>query len=349
MDWTKCLIHQNAKLSDAIESINISAMQIAVIVGSQRELLGTLSDGDIRRAILGGANLDDLANQYMCTNPHVVYRSTSSEDANAIMNEFHIHLLPIVDNCNIVVGVMFYNDIFITPISYSYPVVIMAGGKGSRLGTLTKSTPKPMLKINDKPILELILQRFISQGFSSFWFAVNYLSDQIIDYFQDGHQFGVEIRYLKEKVRSGTAGALSLLPRQELPILVTNGDLLTKLDFSKFIDHHVSSNSVISMACRDEEYTIPFGVIERDANRVIGIKEKPSYTFSVNAGIYILNPSVLSLVPHNSFFDMTDLIELAIDHNFPVDTYNIDDYWIDIGRPPQFDQASREYTSQFHV
>lgn len=349
MDWKKCLILQNSTLSDAIESINSSAMQTAVIIGRKGNLLGTLTDGDIRRAILSGAQLSDEAQKYMCSKPHVIFRSTSKDEANYIMNKFFIHFLPIVDNQNVVVGVKLYEDAYISPIVYSNPVVIMAGGKGSRLGKLTKNTPKPMLKIHDKPILEIIIENFISQGFNNFWIAVNYLSDQIINHFEDGSKYDVKINYLEEKVRSGTAGALSLLPHTDLPILVCNADLLTKFNVIKLLDHHILSESSITMACREEEYTIPFGVIEKDKDKVIAIKEKPTFRFSVNAGIYVINPSTISLVPSNSYYDMTDLIEAAIDQNDSVYTYNIDDYWIDIGQPPQLDQALKDYQTHFHV
>ncbi len=349
MNWKKSLISPSATLSDAMESITASALQTAIVTDRDGRLLGTLTDGDIRRAILKSADLSELAITYMCSNPHVVYKSTSNDEAYSVMKAHHIHFLPILDSNNIVVGVKSYDDTFITPEKYNNSVVIMAGGKGSRLGSLTKNTPKPMLKINDKPILEIILERFISQGFNSFWFAVNYLSEQIIDYFHDGSKYGVKINYLEEKIRSGTAGALSLLPPTDLPILVSNGDLLTKFDFGKLLQYHISTQSSITMACREEEYTIPFGVIEKEQGKVIAIKEKPSYRFSVNAGIYVLNPSLISLVPSNSFYDMTDLIDAAIDQNHSIYAYNLDDYWIDIGRPPQLDQALRDFPSHFHV
>jgi len=220
---------------------------------------------------------------------------------------------------------------------------LMAGGLGSRLGELTKDTPKPLLKVGTKPILEVILENFISHGFHRFYISVNYKAEMIRDYFGDGSRWGVEIRYLHEHKRLGTAGALSLLPdNPTLPVLVMNGDLLTKVNFRQLIDFHNETNSKATMCVREFELQVPYGVVQIANHRLRAIEEKPVQRFFVNGGIYVLSPDMLQFIPEDSFYDMPTLFDEIIARGEETSVFPIREYWIDIGRADDFERANDE-------
>jgi NDP-sugar pyrophosphorylase family protein len=224
----------------------------------------------------------------------------------------------------------------------------MAGGLGSRLQELTRDTPKPMLKVGSRPLLETIVRGYSAQGFRKFYFAVNYKAEQIEQYFGDGHQFGVEIRYLREGERMGTAGALSLLPeRQTMPFIVTNADLLTKTDYGRMVDQHVDEQAHATMAVRHYEMQVPFGVVNLSGNRIETIEEKPVQRFVVSAGIYVMSPQVLELVPKSTYLDMPALFDAMMGRGMLTLSHHIDGYWLDIGRLPDFERANVEFHEVF--
>ena len=223
----------------------------------------------------------------------------------------------------------------------------MVGGLGSRLGELTANCPKPLLKIGEKPILESIIDNFKIHGFKNFFLAVNYRSEMIESHFGDGSDFGVNIQYIREKERMGTSGSLTLFqPINDLPIFVMNGDLLTHVNFSSLLKHHNDEKFDASTCVRQYDHQIPFGVVELDGLKISKIQEKPIKSFMVNAGIYVLNQSALRLIPENSYFDMPSLLEKMLQSGNKVGAFPIHEYWLDIGRKDDFEQAELDYIKQ---
>jgi NDP-sugar pyrophosphorylase family protein len=287
-------------------------------------------------------------------NPNPVKLSvlSSNQERQIILHQHSILHLPLVDEVNRLVGVYILPElaqVYAQVPKRQNPVILMAGGLGTRLLPLTENTPKPMLQVGDKPILETILLHFIRHGFSNFYISVNYLSDIIIDYFGDGSKWGVSIHYLKESKRMGTGGALSLLPfKPSVPLIVMNADLLTTANVSAIMDYHIDNKADATVCVRSYEVTIPYGVVDTEKGKVIGISEKPTYRYYVNAGIYCLNPEALTWIPNNSFFDLPDLMEIILQKKLNLQAFGLQDYWLDIGQPADYQRANEEYWRYFH-
>ncbi|WP_428623814.1 nucleotidyltransferase family protein [Sedimenticola sp.] len=346
-DWKKSLVGADASLRNAIQAINDAATQIALIVDDQMRLLGTLSDGDVRRALLGGATLETPVNTIMHKNPTVARISDDRAARLEIMHRKVIHQLPIVDTDGIIIGLEVIDEFLGKPDRTEW-VVIMAGGPGSRLKELTRDKPKPMLDVGPRPLLESIVGAFSSQGFRNIYLAVNYKAEQIEEHFGDGKNFGVDIQYLREQDRLGTAGPLSLLPSTPTePIIVTNADLLTREDFGFMLDRHTQCQAQATMAVREYEIQVPFGVVCIDDEKISGIEEKPIQRFLVSAGMYVLAPEVVELVPKNTYFDMPALFEEVIRRGYHTRYHLVDGYWLDIGRPDDYHRANDEYHKVF--
>ena len=345
--WEHTLLGPDENLRKALSVIDSGARQMALIVGSERRLIGTLSDGDIRRWLIGGGTIEDCAGDVCTRIPIVGHSGTSKSELLAIMRSHGIHQLPVLDDNRTVVDFITIDDFLIVQ-ERPETVVVMAGGLGSRMGALTQSTPKPMLPIGDKPVLQIIIEQFKDQGFVSFCLAVNYLSEKIVDYFGDGSNYGVSITYLSENKRMGTAGALSLLTDvPEHPFIVTNGDLLLKEDFAASLDRHVRDEAALTVLARDYQMQVPFGVVREEEGAMVEIVEKPVHTFKVNAGVYILSPSVLGLIPKDSFFDMPDLVNNCVAKGLRTNSQRIEGYWIDIGQVSDYERAQREFSEIF--
>jgi dTDP-glucose pyrophosphorylase/CBS domain-containing protein len=347
-NWQSALVGPDISLREALEIIDSTGFQLAVVVDGQRRLLGTLSDGDARRALLSGLGMNDRVGRAMHSDPTTVTPSDTPLEVLSTMRRTGLHQLPIVDAERRIVGLALINDYLKAPQRDNW-VVIMAGGLGTRLQELTRETPKPMLKVGSRPLLEIIIRSYADQGFHRFYLAVNYKAEQIESHFGDGHRFGVDIRYLREEQRLGTAGALSLLPeRPTQPIIVTNADLLTKENFAHLVDQHAAAGAHATMAVRHYEMQVPFGVVNVREGRVQSIEEKPVQRFVVSAGINVLSPEMLDLVPRNRFFDMPALFEAALERGLSTRAHQIDGYWLDIGHLPDFERANHEYTEIFN-
>jgi NDP-sugar pyrophosphorylase family protein len=277
-------------------------------------------------------------------------RAKADEDRHSIlatMRRLGLHQIPIVDAEDVVVGLEVIDDFLSIPVRDHW-VVIMAGGMGTRLEGLTRHTPKPMLKVGSRPLLETIVRGYYDHGFRRFYFAVNYGSEQIEAHFGDGSWLGVEIRYLREQQRLGTAGALSLLPEcPSLPIVVTNADLLTKENHAHMVDRHVESGADATMAVRAYEMQVPFGVVRERDGSIEAIEEKPVQHFVISAGMYVLSPQVLRLVPHGQCFDMPSLFEAIVRQGLKTRCHYIDGYWLDIGRLPDYERANMDFPEVF--
>jgi dTDP-glucose pyrophosphorylase len=345
--WEETLIGLNTTLREALRVIDATGVRIALVVDEKRHLLGTLSDGDIRRALIGGVNLEDKTSGVLNGHPKVVRTGQSRASILTRLREMELHQLPIVDDEGVLAGLATIDDFLKIP-DRPHPVVIMAGGRGERLSELTQHTPKPMLKVGGRPILETILMNYAAQGFSNFYLAVNYKAEQIEDHFGDGASRGLNIQYLREKIRLGTAGALSLLPeRPDGPIVVSNGDVLSKEDYGFVLDAHLESGADATVLARSYEVQVPFGVITQNETAIIAIEEKPTYRFTVNAGVYVLSPQTLELVPRGVFFDLPALLEKMLAHGMRVRCHRADSYWMDIGRMPDYERANAEFGSVF--
>jgi len=345
--WKDALVGPAATLREALDAIDRAGCQIALVVDAQGRLLGTLSDGDARRALLKGLTLADTAAAAMHRQPVCAKAGQDRFEILATMRRLGLHQIPVVDEDNVVVGLELVDDFLVAPARHNW-VVIMAGGLGRRLENLTRDTPKPMLKVGPRPLLESIVRSYAEQGFRRFFFAVNYKADQIEGHFGDGREFGVHTHYLREQQRMGTAGALSLLPeRPTAPIVVTNADLLTKEDYGRMVDQHVESGADASMAVRDYEMQVPFGVVRERDGLIEAIEEKPMQRFVVSAGMYVLSPQALDVVPRDQYFDMPSLFEALIARGMRARCHTINGYWLDIGRPPDYEQANSDFREVF--
>ena len=347
LDMDSYRIIQTATVKDALTVMDKSALQIVFVVNEENRLLGAVTDGDVRRSLLRGEVLSAPVERIMNVHPVVALQGTGRATLLRLMRSNVIRQIPLVDAENHLVGLAQMEEL-LYPSKRDNIVVLMAGGLGKRLRPLTDTTPKPLLKVGTKPILETILESFLDAGFHRFYFAVNYKSQMIEDYFGDGSRFGAEIDYLHEKKRMGTAGALYFLPElPKEPIIVMNGDLLTKVDFGEFLDYHIGQGSVATMAVREYNYQVPYGVIDFDGERIKAIKEKPSHSFFVNAGIYVLSPEAVAHVAKEEFFDMPQLFEALISEGKKTTIFPVYEYWLDIGRMDDFYRAQEEYGGLF--
>ncbi len=346
-DWKSTLIAPDASLREAIQTIDNGSLQIALVVDSERRLLGTVTDGDLRRAILRGFGLDQPVQAIMNKRPTVARAEHDMAQVLADMRRKQIHRVPVVDDSGRVIGVELLEEL-IRPAERDNWVVLMAGGLGSRLRPLTDDRPKPMLRVGNKPLLETIIENFVEQGFHRFFISVNYMAEMIKDHFADGSRWGAPIQYLEEDRKLGTAGALSLLPKSpSAPFLVMNGDLLTKVDFRHLLDFHHEHRAQATMCVREYDFQVPYGVVRLDGQRIAGIDEKPVHRFFVNAGIYVLEPEALHRVPRDTFFDMPSLFEKLIADGRDTAAFPIREYWLDIGQLADYDRANGEFSGVF--
>ncbi|MBI4191187.1 MAG: nucleotidyltransferase family protein [Betaproteobacteria bacterium] len=346
-NWKQSVVRGSTTIRDTIRMIDASAMQIALVVDNMSRLIGTVTDGDVRRAILRGTNLEAPVESIMNPRPTTATINESRDGILLMMRQKQLHQIPILDEEGRLVGVEIMDDL-LQPVNRQNQVVIMAGGLGSRLRPLTDECPKPMLRVGDKPILETILENFIEYGFSQFHFSVNYKSDMIKEHFGDGSEWNVKIRYLEEEQQLGTAGALRLLvPAPRLPLIVMNGDLLTKINFQHLLDFHASHNAAATMCVREYEQQIPYGMVSIEGHRLVGVKEKPAQKFFVNAGIYVLNPGALDYLPAASAIDMPDLFNRVMDGGGQAAVFPLREYWLDIGRIDDLERARNEYEGKF--
>lgn len=342
------LVAGGGTIADAIRIIDRAGAQICLVVDGFGKLLGTVTDGDVRRAILHSIALDSPITQVMKRNPVTAGVSESSEELLERMTVSWVRQLPLVDEHGIVMGLATFDHLSRGEVVCDSWVVLMAGGLGNRLRPLTEDTPKPMLKVGNQPVLETILENFLAHGFRRFFISVNYKAEMVKDYFGDGTRWGCRIEYLEETARMGTAGALSLLPEPPTgPLIVMNGDVLTKVNFSSLVEFHQDHLSQATMCVREYGFQVPYGVVDIDGQRILGIAEKPEHIFFVNAGIYVLNPEILSLVPSGVPTDMTDLFKTALSLNRTTAAFPIREYWIDIGRLDDFERANGEYSTVF--
>ena len=332
-------LKNNSTFEMIVDALDKGGVGFLAIIDEHEILKGIVTDGDIRRSILKKTySIEAMLNK----NPEVMQHLSPKREIISRLKTLHRRHMPLVDSEGYFKGVFTLDDVeFVTR---KNTVVIMAGGLGSRLGELTKDTPKPMLSVGTKPMLQHSVELFSEQGFRNFIFCVNYKKEVIQDYFSDGAKFGVRIEYIEEKSRMGTAGALGLIKsRIDEPFFVINADVLTNLNFVDFLDFHCKSKSIASMCVKNYKHQVPFGVVNSEfGNKITSIKEKPELNFDINAGVYLLNPDVLINVPKDIFFDMPSLFQSLIEQEKKTSVYRIDDYWIDIGRKEDLERANTD-------
>lgn len=340
------LLSDQATLREAIERLDAVRGQLVVVIDEAGRLRGSLTDGDVRRALLRMTPMEAGVEAAMNAEPVAVRRGQNPAEIQAELDVRGATQAPVIDRAGRVVGL--YPEHYGDAGDRDNLVVIMAGGRGARLAPLTRHTPKPMLTISGRPLLETIIERLRDQGFRRFRLAVNYLAEVIEGHFGDGSAFDVEISYLRETEPRGTAGALALLDEPlDAPFLVMNGDVLTRLDFGQLLDFHGDHEAAATVCVREHRFEAPFGVVETEGHRLVSIREKPTFRWFANAGIYVLGPDALKQVPDAGHYDMPTLLAALSDRGDTVGAFPIHEYWIDIGRPPDFELARSDYEAVF--
>ncbi len=344
-NFQKNLIPAKADLQEAIKAFNIARIKIGLIVNESNVLLGTITDGDVRRGLSSGAPLTDKALDHANRQPKTLFNEDEIilEQLSELKSQ-GVFCIPILDQKKQVTSLI---DLMspTTPVR-NETVFIMAGGLGTRLGELTKSTPKPMLRVLNKPVLEHIIESFKSKGFQSFIIALRHEYNQFTDYFGKGEKLGVKIDYIIENERLGTAGALSLLKQDTLgPLIVTNADIVTNFDFDFLLKTHIDEENQITVGTWQHEVSIPYGVVKKTGDGQIHIAEKPNLTFPICTGVNVLNREIIEKIPQNQFLDMPDLIANAVESGSRVGTCEMNGYWIDVGVRKDFEQLNADLMS----
>ena len=348
-NYKNILLSETSTIKEALKIIDSGAMQIALVINSDEKLIGTLSDGDIRRGLLNNLSLEDSIESIIFKSPTVCKVNDSNERIIEIALAKKIHQIPVIDENGKLMGIKEVDEL-LKPIQKTNKVVLMVGGLGTRLKPLTDHTPKPMLKVGNKPILETIILNFKKYGFTNIILSVSYKAEIIEEYFENGSKLGVNIEYVHENKRMGTAGALSLI-RDKLkePFFVMNGDLLTNINFAHMMSYHIQNNTIATMGVREYDFQVPYGVVNVKAENIISIEEKPVHSFFVSGGIYILNNEVLDYIPDDKFYDMPTLFEKLIENKKRSISFPIREYWLDIGRIEEYEKANNEYEEVFNV
>ena len=337
--WTQAILPINSTVGEVFINLNKVAIQIVMVVNSDGVLEGTISDGDLRRGLLKGLDIDSPIESVIHHNALVVPPEMERGLVLQLMIVNKIHQIPIIDEHRHIIGLHLWDNIAIQPQRPNL-VVIMAGGIGKRLRPDTENCPKPLLKIAGKPILEHIIERAKVEGFTNFLLAIHYLGNMIEEYFGNGDSLGVKINYLREDSPLGTAGALSLIqPIPDNPFVVTNGDVITDIRFGELLDFHAKHEAAATMAVRQYEWEHPFGVVETQGAEIIGFKEKPIARSHINAGIYALNPSALETLLNNSHCDMPTLFERLKANSNRIVAYPMHEPWLDVGMHKDLETA----------
>lgn len=338
----KHIINKSWSVRDALIKLDlISPSSILFVVDENKKLLGSLTDGDLRRGFIRGLGFENNLLEFIQSNPVFIRENEYDLVQLEKFRKNLLKIIPIVSSQQIIVDIL---DFSLRKTLIPADAVIMAGGEGKRLRPLTESTPKPLLKVGDKPIIEYNIERLKEVGVNTFNLSINYLGDQLIEYFGDGNNKGINIKYIRESKPLGTIGSILLVDHfNHDDIIVMNSDLLTNIDFGDFFKTYKEANADMAVAATSYHVDVPYAVLEvNDANTVLSLKEKPRYTYYSNAGIYILKKNVLNMIPQNKFFDITDLMDRIIEMNLKLITYPINGYWLDIGKHEDFKKAQED-------
>lgn len=338
--WQRAILPKGATVQQAIHCLNESSCQIVMVVLPDGILQGTLTDGDIRRGLLRGLDLNSSIDTIIQREPLVVPPELSRDTVLQLMQANRVHQLPIVDGSRRVVGLHLWAELM-EPRQRPNLMIIMAGGQGTRLRPHTEHCPKPLLPVGEKPMLEHIIELAKAEGFVRFVLAIHYLGHMIEEYFGDGSRWQVHITYLRESSPLGTAGALGLLnPEPVIPFVVTNGDVITDIRYGELLDFHIRHEAIATMAVRVHEWQHPFGVVQTQGVDIIGFEEKPVARSHINAGVYALHPEALSVLGPESHCDMPALFERLRENSKRTVAYPMHEPWLDVGRPDDLSRAT---------
>jgi dTDP-glucose pyrophosphorylase/glutaredoxin len=339
----------NSTIKEAMKVIDKNLTGGALVVNENNELVGTITDGDIRRAILKGSSINEGIESTYFKNFKFVTEEHSKKKAKEYMLNNKIRQVPVIDKDKKLIDLYFLDDIISYDKRDNY-VFILAGGLGTRLRPLTETVPKPMLTVGDKPILELIIEQFKEYGFRNFIVSLNYKGEIIEEYFKDGKEFDVNIEYIRETKKLGTAGSIALVKEKfTKPFIVINGDILTGIDFDKFLNHHIKNNFNITVGVRNYEINVPYGVLVTGNMLIESLEEKPTYKFHINGGVYAVNPEVIKYIQQDEIYNMTDLIEDAMKNKYKSGIYEITEYWTDIGQIDDYRKANTDIHKFFKL
>lgn len=348
IDFRSLVMAPTDSLRAAMARMNEQEASIILVCDADLRLKGVVVDGDIRRALIANPDLDQPLVSLMTVSPRTVTADCGMHTLRALAESALSPWLPMVDSEGCVCGLIDLVRLRQEQNRLPNAVVLMAGGKGTRLHPYTLDVPKPMIPVGGRPILETIIRRLAGFGFERFYISVNYKAEQIIDHFGNGRGFGVEVDYLHEDQPLGTAGALQqLVGRETLPVLVMNGDVLTRLNLRALIDFHQHEGVAATLAVREHTYQVPFGVVEMEHHRLRELAEKPVHRMFINAGIYVLSPSALATIPEGEFFDMTQLLDALKDTSAGVACFPVAEYWMDVGRIDDLERARDEFEQHF--
>jgi len=349
-DWSEITLKVSDTLESSIRVLHAGGLQVALVVDSKKKLLGTITDGDIRRALLKHLPMDSLVEDIMNNNPTVALNTDSMETIMLKMKSRDLLHIPIINEKDELIGLETLQHLTYDK-RYDNPVFLMAGGFGARLQPLTEDTPKPLLKVGGKPILETIINRFIKAGFQNFYISTYYKANKIHEYFGDGSSLGVSIQYVNEDKPLGTAGSIGLLPKNlpNLPILMMNGDVLTKVNFEHLLDFHQKQEGIATMCVREYDVQIPFGVVNIKKQKAKSFLEKPIKKFFVNAGIYVFEKEMTSKVEVGEHIDMPILLEQQIKEGRTVNVFPIHEYWKDVGHMEEYQNVNESFSNGFSL
>jgi dTDP-glucose pyrophosphorylase len=346
-NWHVAVLPSNANLAAALQSLEATALQIVLVLDQEGRLQGTLTDGDVRRALLRGENLDSPISAHMKTRPVTIAAGTGSRDALDVLRRMAIRSAPVVDALGRVTDLVTLNDLSAT-MERDTPAVIMAGGRGARLRPLTDTTPKPLLSIRGEPLIDITTRRLVSHGFRHIWVTTHYRAHDIEEHLRDGEHLGAKIRYIKEPEPRGTAGAVRELPvtSDDIPILVCNSDNLHTIDFGALVDYHASSGAWATLAVTQHITEVPFGVVTIDNGFICDLVEKPRVTDWVATGVSVLTQRALSLFPEGEHLDVPTVISGLLSRGLPAGAFESDGYWSDVGNRDTLIRVRTEHDAQ---
>ena len=334
--WKETILTTKAAIQDVLKNLNKSGSRITLIVNHKKEFQGTISDGDIRRALINKVEQNASIQKIINKKALIVNPETKHEIVLGLMLKNKIQQIPIINKNNKIVGLYLWDEVAAHK-KIPNIMVIMAGGRGTRLGKYTKNCPKPLLPVNGKPMLERIIERAKSQGFKHFLISINYLGQMIKDYFSNGKKWNVKIDYINENQPLGTGGALKLIsPKLKLPFVVSNCDIMTDFHYGELLDYHYNHKAEATMAVRNHEWENPYGVVRTKGVDIIGFEEKPVVLSHINAGVYVLEPSAINVIKKNEKLDMPNIFERLKEKNLKTVVYPIHEPWADIGIPEDY-------------
>jgi dTDP-glucose pyrophosphorylase len=348
-NWSEIILKATDTINMAIKTLQKGGLRIALIVDDSGKLIGTITDGDIRRSLIKHIAIDSAVSEVMNHNPTTALETDTSEFIMLKMKERDLLHVPIVDINGVLVGLETLQHL-VHDKHYENPVLIMAGGFGKRLMPLTENTPKPLLNLGNYSILETILMQFVDFGFKNFYISVHFEGEKIKNFFGNGSRWGVKISYLDESTPLGTAGAIGLLPKDlpKLPLLMINGDVLTRVNFEHLLAFHNENNDVATVCIREYEIQVPFGVINIKGNKVDRIDEKPIKKFFINAGVYVFDHSFIESISNIGSIDMPNLLEKQMNKGDSVGSFLIHEYWKDIGTMREYKNAKDAFPNGFN-